>query len=352
VWANVAPAVARLPLLLLGGQWEEARRIALDASAKEGIVYQRIFAARVLGPLALFRGESDLAWTQVMTVLPAGPDSAPGDTWLSTALALQLVAAELAIASSDLAGAYAWLEAHDRWLAASGSVLGQAEGHLGWAGYYRAAAQLKRATERAGQALQCATAPRQPLALLAAHRTLGVLDTAANRLEAAQTHLEASLSLARSCAARYEEALTLLSLADLSIAERKRNQAATLLHEAADILEPLDARPALAQLAAIKARLGAPATVSAYPAGLSAREAEVLQLVAEGLSSAEVADRLVLSPRTVEQHLRSIYNKLGVSSRAAATRFAVLHHLGDQESPNEDSDLLPRRSISRSSSKA
>jgi DNA-binding NarL/FixJ family response regulator len=40
-----------------------------------------------------------------------------------------------------------------------------------------------------------------------------------------------------------------------------------------------------------------------------------------------VADRLSLSPRTVSQHLRSIYNKLGVNSRAAATRFAVEHGL-------------------------
>jgi DNA-binding NarL/FixJ family response regulator len=54
---------------------------------------------------------------------------------------------------------------------------------------------------------------------------------------------------------------------------------------------------------------------------------EVLRLVAEGLTDAQVAERLVLSPRTVSQHLRSVYNKLGVSSRAAATRFAIEHHL-------------------------
>ncbi|MGB8344141.1 MAG: tetratricopeptide repeat protein [Ktedonobacteraceae bacterium] len=64
-----------------------------------------------------------------------------------------------------------------------------------------------------------------------------------------------------------------------------------------------------------------------YPAGLSAREVDVLRLVAQGLSDAEVAEQLIVSPRTVTTHLTSIYNKLGVNSRAAATRFAVEHHL-------------------------
>ena len=46
-----------------------------------------------------------------------------------------------------------------------------------------------------------------------------------------------------------------------------------------------------------------------------------------GLSDADVAERLVVSPRTVHAHLRSIYRKLGLSSRGAATRFAVEHKL-------------------------
>jgi ATP/maltotriose-dependent transcriptional regulator MalT len=56
---------------------------------------------------------------------------------------------------------------------------------------------------------------------------------------------------------------------------------------------------------------------------LSEREAEILALVAEGLTNPQVAQRLYLSPRTVGQHLRSIYRKLGVSSRAAAVREAA-----------------------------
>ena len=60
-----------------------------------------------------------------------------------------------------------------------------------------------------------------------------------------------------------------------------------------------------------------------YPDGLTGREVEVLRLVAQGLTNAEVADRLILSPLTINAHLRSVYSKLGVGSRAAATRYAV-----------------------------
>jgi predicted ATPase/DNA-binding CsgD family transcriptional regulator len=52
--------------------------------------------------------------------------------------------------------------------------------------------------------------------------------------------------------------------------------------------------------------------------GLTAREVEVLQLVADGLTNADIAERLVLSERTVHAHLRSIFEKLGVNSRTAA----------------------------------
>ena len=66
---------------------------------------------------------------------------------------------------------------------------------------------------------------------------------------------------------------------------------------------------------------------STYPAGLTAREVEVLQLVAQGLTDAQVAEHLVISPRTVNWHLTSIYSKLQVSSRCAATRYAIAHQL-------------------------
>jgi DNA-binding NarL/FixJ family response regulator len=63
------------------------------------------------------------------------------------------------------------------------------------------------------------------------------------------------------------------------------------------------------------------------PHGLTEREVEVLRLVAQGLTDTQVAQALVISPRTVNAHLRSIYSKLGLTSRHAATRYALEHHL-------------------------
>jgi non-specific serine/threonine protein kinase len=64
-----------------------------------------------------------------------------------------------------------------------------------------------------------------------------------------------------------------------------------------------------------------------YPSRLSVREAEVLRLVATGLTNAEVAKKLFLSSRTVGWHLASIYRKLGSHSRTEAARFAAEHDL-------------------------
>jgi DNA-binding NarL/FixJ family response regulator len=59
------------------------------------------------------------------------------------------------------------------------------------------------------------------------------------------------------------------------------------------------------------------------PNDLTEREVEVLRLVARGLSDAHVAEILAISQRTVNAHLRSIYSKLNITSRHAATLFAL-----------------------------
>jgi DNA-binding CsgD family transcriptional regulator len=60
---------------------------------------------------------------------------------------------------------------------------------------------------------------------------------------------------------------------------------------------------------------------------LTKREVEVLRLLTQRLTDAEIADKLIISRRTVNAHVTSIYSKLGVTSRAMATRLAVEQRL-------------------------
>ena len=73
--------------------------------------------------------------------------------------------------------------------------------------------------------------------------------------------------------------------------------------------------------------ISAKAFTSISPAGLTAREIDVLRLLAQGLTNAQIAERLVIRPRTVDAHLASIFRKIGVSTRSAATRYALEHEL-------------------------
>ena len=67
------------------------------------------------------------------------------------------------------------------------------------------------------------------------------------------------------------------------------------------------------------------------PAGLTAREVEVLRLIARGLSNKQIAERLVISPKTARNHIEHIYAKIDASSRAAASLFAMQHGLLPEE---------------------
>lgn len=146
--------------------------------------------------------------------------------------------------------------------------------------------------------------------------------------EEATTHLGHALVLADACAAPYKRTLTLLALAELRGASGATDGAVVLLDEAREIGARLGAAPSLARADRIAAAWATvPATRLVYPAGLSAREVEVLRLVAAGLSNVQVAERLFLSPRTINGHLTTIYTKLNVPSRSAAIRFAFDHGL-------------------------
>jgi len=72
-----------------------------------------------------------------------------------------------------------------------------------------------------------------------------------------------------------------------------------------------------------------------WPAGLTQRQVEVLQLVARGLSNPQIADALVVSRRTAEHHVQDVYAKIGVSSRASAALFAMEHDILPDPGPED-----------------
>ena len=136
--------------------------------------------------------------------------------------------------------------------------------------------------------------------------------------------VEAASELLKAEGANYDAAIALVRSTDGS-----------LLRAAHEQLRALGARPAAAIVARRLRELGErsvprgprPATRE-NPAGLTNRELEVLQLLAQGLRNAEIAERLVVTPKTVDHHVSSILRKLGVTHRgqagAAAARLGVI----------------------------
>jgi DNA-binding CsgD family transcriptional regulator len=101
------------------------------------------------------------------------------------------------------------------------------------------------------------------------------------------------------------------------------------------LFEAIGAEGAAARSRALLRAQGLPAPRSprpvtrAHPAGLTARQAEVLALVGEGLSDAEIADRLVLSHRTVQNHTQNVLAKLQLHNRVELARYAIERGLDD-----------------------
>jgi HD-GYP domain-containing protein (c-di-GMP phosphodiesterase class II) len=78
-------------------------------------------------------------------------------------------------------------------------------------------------------------------------------------------------------------------------------------------------------VAAVLEAAGRPPPRTTRPAGLTAREAEVVGLLSRGLQTKEIARALGISAKTADHHIQGAYGKMGVSSRAAATLFAMRH---------------------------
>ncbi len=259
VQSDASPDLHRTSLWIVEGRWVDAysilhARVFPDGGASHLAVTED-YPVSDLAAICVGQGRREEALDLIRSTLPDGSDTQPGNQPFESALNFHAVAASLALDIGDLTAAHAWLAAHDRWLDWSGSVLGQVDGHLGWSRYHRQAGDLDTAEAQAHIAFDKASNPRQPLGLLASHRLLGELETERGNQDNARSHLSESLSLADACAAPFELALTLVSLAELDIAVDEVEQATEKLTQARSICERLEARPALERIAALERRL-------------------------------------------------------------------------------------------------
>ena len=241
-------------LFLLEARWPEARALA----AKRDVLAQDRWAEapHLLGALARHQGHPTLGWQQVKAFLPDGPATEPGGMVFWAAVAIQELAAYLALDAGDLPVAGAWIGAFERWLSWSGAVQWCPRRDLLRAHFERAAGRTDRAIEHARAALASASDPAQPLSLLAAHRLLGELATDSGAFDEAERHLHRSLTLADASAAAFERALTLLVWAELSAARGGADDARARLEEVRKICGPLDAKPTLERAAKLEKLLG------------------------------------------------------------------------------------------------
>jgi DNA-binding NarL/FixJ family response regulator len=149
----------------------------------------------------------------------------------------------------------------------------------------------------------------------------GELRLAKGDARGALSRLREAESIWRELDAPYDAARTRVGLGNALRALGDEESAALEFDAAVRTFQELGADPDLRRTAAL---LGGR---TATPGGLSAREAEVVRLVARGQTNREIAAALGISERTVDRHVSNILAKLDVSSRAAATAFAVEHGL-------------------------
>ena len=260
------------------GRWDEAAAGAVEALTHPHGILQRMWPLLVLGTVRARRGDPDV-WGLLDEVSALASGNPPQRN-----LAVQVTRCEAAYLEGDLERARAELgtlrvaDVADRWMA----------GHL---------ALWRRR-------LGCEAEETGPLPEPFTRELAGDFAGAA---------------------ALWQE-LDSAHAAGLALAESDREEELRRGHE---LLLALGARPAagivarkLRERGARVARGPRPETKE-HPAGLTTREAEVLELVAEGLTNAEIGARLVISEKTVGHHVSSILGKLGVGSRYEAAKLAA-----------------------------
>jgi non-specific serine/threonine protein kinase len=153
----------------------------------------------------------------------------------------------------------------------------------------------------------------------------------------AHRKLQEAVEIQRTVGDKSMLAWTLITLGDVLVQEGNSAAALTAYTESLSLFQEVEHRTGIAEALRKSSSLTAasshtssfvPRVAPAEPLPeehdeLTRRELEVLALIAEGLTDSQVADRLVLSTRTVQAHVRSIYSKLNITTRSAATRYAI-----------------------------
>jgi ATP/maltotriose-dependent transcriptional regulator MalT len=164
--------------------------------------------------------------------------------------------------------------------------------------------------------------------IAAALATRGAIAAAADDWTAAQGCFEDALDLFEAAEARYEAAVTRLELASALHALSRDAAAVEQAMIAQAAFRALGANGGAEKTARLLDELAggqqSPAPFTQLPNGVTAREAEVLWLLAAGRTNQEIADDLVLSVRTVERHISTIYEKLGLKGRTARASAAAI----------------------------
>jgi DNA-binding CsgD family transcriptional regulator len=184
-----------------------------------------------------------------------------------------------------------------------------------------AAGELEEARRAAEELAATAAGLRAELLSAVAAQAQGAVLLAGGDAKAALTKLRQAWRIWQDLDSPYEGARTrtLIGLACRDLGDD--DTAAMELDASRWVFGQLGAAPDVAQVDRLIAR-GSP-----LPGGLTAREAEVLRLVASGRTNRAIASDLFLSEKTVARHVSNIFTKLGVTSRSAATAFAFQHDL-------------------------
>jgi non-specific serine/threonine protein kinase len=143
---------------------------------------------------------------------------------------------------------------------------------------------------------------------------------------AAAGHFEAAAAAYREAGHPHDTVEALIGLGSARFHLGQAADAVRQLRDAEALATQIANPQRLAEVRAALAEIGETAA-GALPDGLTARQAEVLGLVAAGLSNKQIAGQLYLSPATVERHLATVYSKIGVSGRVEAARYAMAHGL-------------------------